>query len=67
MVQKSNQVAVTASEPHEVTGYRAFKLGQFEFSRDSYFATIKWPSNGQVRTHQIYVDEFLRAMMRDVA
>ncbi|EKS70309.1 MULTISPECIES: hypothetical protein [unclassified Caballeronia] len=67
MVQKSIQVDVVASEPHEVTGYRAFKLGEFEFSRDSYFATIKWPSNGQIRTHQIYVDEFLRAMMRDVA
>ncbi|AET95546.1 hydroquinone dioxygenase large subunit (plasmid) [Burkholderia sp. YI23] len=50
MVQKSNQVAVTASEPHEVTGYRAFKLGQFEFSRDSYFATGVAPVNQDTQT-----------------
>ncbi|MFM0519079.1 MULTISPECIES: hydroxyquinol 1,2-dioxygenase [Caballeronia] len=67
MENRSNQKSVSASDADAVTGYRAFRLGDFEFSRDSYFATVKWPSKGQTRTHQIPVDDFLRAMMRDVA
>jgi hypothetical protein len=67
MENKSTQKVVSASDADAVTGYRAFKLGDFEFSRDSYFATVKWPSKGQIRTHQIPADDFLRAMMRDVA
>jgi len=67
MENRSNQKSVSASDADAVTGYRAFQLGDFEFSRDSYFATVKWPSKGQTRTHQIPVDDFLRAMMRDVA
>jgi Hydroquinone 1,2-dioxygenase large subunit N-terminal len=58
---------VIAGEPDKVTGYRTFKLGQFELSRDEYFATIKWPAKGQVHSHQISAENFLRAMMRDVA
>jgi len=67
MENRSNQKSVSASDADAVTGYRAFRLGDFEFSRDSYFATVKWPSKEQTRTHQIPVDDFLRAMMRDVA
>ena len=33
---------VDASAPDPVTGYRAFTLGGFTFSRDGYFATITW-------------------------
>jgi Hydroquinone 1,2-dioxygenase large subunit N-terminal len=45
------------------TGYRAFRTGGFSFRRDRYFAYI---SNGDVQ-HQMPVDAFLRALMRDVA
>ncbi|HEU0201896.1 MAG TPA: hydroxyquinol 1,2-dioxygenase [Burkholderiaceae bacterium] len=50
-----------------VTGYKSFRLGSFEFSRDEYFATVRWPAKGQTRSHQIPADAFLRALMRDVA
>ncbi|CRM55016.1 hydroxyquinol 1,2-dioxygenase [Pseudomonas salomonii] len=52
---------------HSRTGYHAFQLGQFNLSRDEYFARIEWPTKGQIRTHLMPVDAFLRAMMRDVA
>jgi|ERR1700674_838513 hypothetical protein len=58
---------VVASGPDKVTGYRTFRLGSFEFTRDAYFATLKWPAKGQTRTHQMPADLFLRALMRDVA
>jgi len=45
------------------TGYKSFTAGDFEFRRDGYFAHITWP-NGR---HQMPVDTFLRALMRDVA
>jgi hypothetical protein len=45
------------------TGYRTFRAGSFGFRRDGYFAHITWP-NGR---HQLPVDMFLRALMRDVA
>lgn len=45
------------------TGYREFDLGQFHFRRDEFFAHISWPT-GQ---HIMSVDDFLRALQRDVA
>jgi hypothetical protein len=52
------------SEPADnFTGYRSFKAGSFSFSRDGYFAHITTPT---IR-HQMPVDAFLRALMRDVA
>lgn len=45
------------------TGYRTFHAGGFAFRRDRYFAYI---SHGELR-HQLPVDAFLRALMRDVA
>ena len=51
-----------ASEPNEF-GYRSFTLGQFEFSRDEYFAYVNWPTG----RHVMSVDAFLRALQRDVA
>jgi Hydroquinone 1,2-dioxygenase large subunit N-terminal len=44
-------------------GYREFRLGEFHFRRDEYFAYITWPTG----SHIISVDAFLRAMQRDVA
>src|ERR1700744_6427492 len=58
---------VRASQPDAVTGYRTFQLGHFEFTRDAYFVTVKWPAKGTLHSHQMHADAFLRAMMRDIA
>lgn len=52
-----------ANPADNFTGYRSFKAGSFEFTRDEYFAHIRWPG-GQ---HTVPADAFLRALMRDVA
>ena len=57
------KVEAIASEPHPIYGYRSYRLGQFEFSRDEYFVFIKWPKG----THSMDVNSFLRALMRDIA
>jgi len=44
-------------------GYRTFKLGNFTFWRDEYFAHIEWPGG----SHLAPVDKFLKALIRDVA
>lgn len=44
-------------------GYRTFRLGNFTFKRDEYFAHVEWPGG----SHLMPVDRFLRALMRDVA
>ena len=53
---------VTATEPN-AEGYQQFSLGGFTFRRDEYFAHITWPTG----SHVISVDDFLRALQRDVA
>jgi hypothetical protein len=53
---------VQASAANEM-GYRSFRLGEFTFSRDEYFAYVNWPTGH----HVISVDAFLRALQRDVA
>ena len=58
---------VIATEPSNLNGYRKFKLGKFELSRDEYFVKISWPAKGVTRSHQMSADAFLRACMRDVA
>jgi len=60
---------VTASAPSSVNGYREFELGSFKFSRDEYFVQLRWPApaTGNLMTHVMSADAFLRAMMRDVA
>lgn len=45
------------------TGYRAFEAGAFKFVRDEYFAYIEYPTG----RHIMSIDDFLRALMRDVA
>ncbi|GAA4417062.1 hypothetical protein GCM10011450_10720 [Advenella faeciporci] len=52
---------------NEITGYSAFQLGGFTFSRDEYFAKVTWEAKGQEHSHLMSVDAFLRALMRDVA
>ena len=51
-----------ACEPNE-EGYREFSLGGFTFRRDEFFAHITWPTG----SHVLSVDDFLRALQRDVA
>ncbi len=55
-------VHVEASEPNE-HGYRTYRLGEFEFSRNEYFAYVRWPTG----SHVISADAFLKALQRDVA
>ena len=59
--QNTNE-GIIASEPnHE--GYREYTLGHFHFRRDEYFAYVTWPTGD----HTLSIDDFLRAMQRDVA
>ena len=44
-------------------GYREFQAGSFSFSRDEYFAHIHYPGG----RHVMPIDDFLRALMRDIA
>jgi hypothetical protein len=44
-------------------GYRAFKVGGFNFTRDEYFVHLSWPGG----SHTMPVDAFLRALMRDIS
>lgn len=53
----------SVSAPDNMTGYKSFSAGDFSFRRDSYFAHITW----QGGRHQMAIDVFLRALMRDVA
>src|ERR1700737_3306422 len=53
---------IETSAPNEM-GYRGFRLGEFTFGRDEYFAYVKWPTGH----HVLSVDAFLRALQRDVA
>ncbi len=53
----------SVGEIHNETGYRSFSAGSFSLRRDKYFAHISWPGG----RHQMPVDVFLRALMRDVA
>jgi Hydroquinone 1,2-dioxygenase large subunit N-terminal len=44
-------------------GYQTFTLGEFTLRRDEYFAHISWPTGN----HTMSIDDFLRALQRDVA
>jgi Hydroquinone 1,2-dioxygenase large subunit N-terminal len=61
-VETIPEAQVDAGEPNE-HGYRAFRLGEFEFSRNEYFAYVKWPTG----SHVMSADSFLKALQRDVA
>ena len=57
------QTRFETGEPDGDTGYRSFRAGGYTLRRDRYFAYV---SHGDI-THQMPVDAFLRALMRDVA
>ena len=61
-VEAVPEVQVDASEPNE-HGYRTYRLGEFEFSRNEYFAYVRWPTGSHVAS----ADAFLKALQRDVA
>ena len=44
-------------------GYQVFRLGEFTFWRDEYFAHVEWPTG----SHIMSADTFLKALQRDVA
>ena len=46
-VETAPSVQVDASEPNE-HGYRTFRLGEFEFSRNEYFVYVRWPTGSHV-------------------
>jgi Hydroquinone 1,2-dioxygenase large subunit N-terminal len=62
MTTTESAVAVRADEPNKF-GYRPFDLGQLHFWRDEFFVHISWPTGG----HVMSIDDFLRALQRDVA
>jgi hypothetical protein len=61
------QFDIVASDPDPKTGFRAFRLGRFQLSRDEYFVHVAWPTARGRMEHRISADAFLRALMRDVA
>ena len=61
-VESISEVRVDASGPNE-HGYRTFRLGEFEFSRNEYFVYVRWPTG----SHVMSADAFLKALQRDVA
>jgi hydroquinone 1,2-dioxygenase large subunit-like protein len=61
-VETIPDVKVDASDPNE-HGYRTFRLGEFEFSRNEYFVYVRWPTG----SHVMSADSFLKALQRDVA
>jgi hypothetical protein len=61
----SKALAASAAGEH---GYRSFELGGFRFSRDEYFAHVRWTTrDGRPLSHTLDAGDFLRALMRDVA
>ena len=68
MATAQQEIAVTnapctQSDPNAKTGYCAFTIGGFEFFRDEYFTTIRYPKG----VHVMNADHFLKNLMRDVA
>jgi hypothetical protein len=54
--------SVVAGPTDPETGYKSFQFGGFNFRRDEYFVHVTWPKG----KHQIEIDRFLRAMVRDI-
>ncbi len=59
----STVLQTAVAGPGKDLGYREFHAGNFRFSRDEYFVHIHYPGG----RHVMPVDEFLRALMRDIA
>lgn len=61
-MSSSQAPVVKTSGPNDF-GYNNYSLGNFEFSRDEYFAHVTWPTG----SHSLSIDNFLRALQRDCA
>lgn len=61
--EQHGEVAIKRSAAVNTEGYHEFKVGEFTFRRDEYFAYITWPTG----SHMMSADAFLRALQRDVA
>jgi hydroquinone 1,2-dioxygenase large subunit-like protein len=61
-IETAPEVAIQAGEQN-ADGYRTFRLGEYEFSRNEYFVYVTWPTG----SHVMSADSFLRALQRDVA
>ena len=61
-IETTPDVRVDASEPNEF-GYCEFRIGEYVFTRNEYFAYVSWPTG----RHVISADAFLKALQRDVA
>ena len=61
-IETASEPQVDAGEPNEF-GYRSFRIGEFEFTRNEYFAYVAWPTG----RHVVSADAFLKALQRDVA
>ena len=48
-LETAPEVQIDATEPNEL-GYRTFRLGEFEFSRNEYFVYVTWPTGRHART-----------------
>jgi hypothetical protein len=58
----------TATPADATLGYQSFALGGFRFRRDEYFAHVQWTTrDGRPLSHTADINNFLRALMRDVA
>ncbi|MGV3572400.1 MAG: hydroxyquinol 1,2-dioxygenase [Ramlibacter sp.] len=68
MTETGDLPTVIASAPDATLGYRSFTLGSFGFSRDEYFAHVRWTTrDGRPLSHTMDIGNYLRALMRDVA
>ena len=62
-MNNSTEVVARDDEAPNKQGYQTFKVGEFTFRRDEYFAYVTWPTG----SHIMSVDAFLRALQRDVS
>ena len=68
MNARTEPSALIAAQGAADHGYRSFTLGSFSFSRDEYFAHVRWTTrDGRPLSHTVDAGNFLRALMRDVA
>ncbi len=59
----TTQSSTALPESGRQLGYKSIKIGRFTFTRDEYFAHITYPGG----RHVMPIENFLRALMRDIA
>lgn len=62
LFEKTKESPTTTGRTTAASAYVTFRLGNFRFRRDDYFAHIDWPKG----SHIIDIDRFLRAVVRDI-